>query len=504
MLKIPSDNEKIDYKQMKNTLTSLCLIFIASGFSILAEAPAGYYTSLELDGKNTSTLRTALQNIITTNHTTVGYSGLWNAYATTDINPSTGNIWDMYSNCSFTCPDDQNSGTNGTECTNYNREHTTPRSWFNSIEPINSDLFNVYPTDTYVNAQRSNYPYGEVGETTIMETFGNGSLLGYSNFSTYTGMVFEPIDEYKGDFARTFFYMATRYADICSDWASNSPEAAVVYGTNLGFTPYAIELFLKWSREDPVSEKEANRNDAVYTKQYNRNPFIDFLGLEEYIWGNKTMELFYVGGSTQNTPVVNSPSSANITDVSANLGGNITSTGNSTITESGIYYSLTDGFTNGEGIKITGSANDTGPFYIPVTGLNKNTNYYFKAFATNSLGTGYSSQARFITTGSTDNKISVGNIRESGAMLQYGIVKKPTTKSLLIKTKSITGNLTVAITGIAFDVSSAIINQQDAENGYTLYVTFNPTSVGSYTGTLTISGGGLVSNYQVNLSGIKQ
>ncbi|VBB47953.1 Extracellular ribonuclease (fragment) [uncultured Paludibacter sp.] len=486
----------------KKSLTLLVSLFIQITF-LFASAPAGYYTSSTLDGKNTSALRTALQTIITNGHSILSYdTELYPAYSSTDINPSTGKIWDMYSNCSFTYPDDENHSSYSSECDNYNREHTTPQSWFGGSIPMYSDLFNVYPTDSYVNNRRSNYPYGEVGSATY--TSGNGSKLGTSNFSGYSGIVFEPVDEYKGDFARTYFYMATRYADICSGWASNTAEAAVVYGNNLGFTQYAIDLFLKWSRQDPVSQKEIDRNDAVYGKQNNRNPFIDFPGLEEYIWGNKTTEAFYVsGGTTVTAPTVTSPTSTDITPSSATLGGNITSVGNGTITESGIYYSATDGFADGTGTKVTGSATTTGAFTVSVNGLSASTPYYYKAFATNSAGTGYTSQASFITSANNGPTIVSGDVRNSGATLTYGTASGSATKSLYIKTERITGDLTVTVSGTGFSTSVTTIPMANAQAGYYLFVYFNPTTAGTYTGTLTISGGGLVSDYQVNLSGSK-
>jgi len=266
---------------MKKILVS---IFIFFSLNISAQAPSGYYSSAE--GKTTDALRTALQSIITNGTIVVGYNGLWAAYAKTDEN-SSGKIWDMYSNCSFIY-NTQKCGNYSGECDCYNREHSSPQSWFNSADPMVSDLFNVLPTDGKVNGERSNYPYGEVGTPTYIS--GNGSKLGPSSFSDYTGVVFEPVDQYKGDLARTYFYMVVRYAGLCESWANG---ANVVYSTdNLGFTTYAMNLFLKWSRQDPVSAKEIVRNNNAYSIQNNRNPFIDNPGLEEYIWGNKKGQAF--------------------------------------------------------------------------------------------------------------------------------------------------------------------------------------------------------------------
>jgi len=279
-------------------------LFLFLSLTIYAQPPVGYYSAAE--GKNTSALRTSLQAIISNGTTDVGYDGLWAAYNKTDVN-SSGNVWDMYSNCTFT-PGTKKCGNYSAECDCYNREHTSPQSWFSSNAPMVSDIFNVYPTDGKVNGYRSNYPYGEVGTATYTSI--NGSKLGSSSFPDYTGTVFEPINEYKGDFARTYFYMATRYAGLCESWIAG---ANVVYSTaNLGLTTYAMNLFLKWSRQDPVSAKEIMRNNAAYGIQNNRNPFIDNPGLEEYIWGNKTTQVFSTTIIT--TPYLGSPSSGAIVD----------------------------------------------------------------------------------------------------------------------------------------------------------------------------------------------
>ncbi len=461
-----------------------------------AEIPAGYYNSA--DGKNASALRTALKTIITNGHSVTSYAGLWTAYKTTDVNAN-DKIWDMYSNCTFTYSTDQ-CGSYSNECDCYNREHTTPQSWFNEASPMVSDLFNVYPTDGKVNGMRSNYPYGEVGSATY--TSGNGSKLGASSFSGYSGTVFEPVDEYKGDFARTYFYMATRYADECGTWTG---EATAVYSSSNGLTEYGKNLFLKWSREDPVSQKEIDRNNAVYAIQNNRNPFIDYPGLEEYIWGTKTSEVFYVNASVSK-PSVSSPTATNVTYNSAVLGGTVTSTGGGTITETGVYYSTTDGFADGTGTKVSTSSPSTSTFTVSINGLNSSTTYYFKAFATNSAGTGYSAQSSFTTTtlsSGNNPEIILGNPVSTGSTLNFGKVTSNSTKSLLIKTNNLTGDLSVSLTGEMFRVSVSTISKSDAENGFLLNVSYQPTATGSHTGNLSISGGGLTSNFTVQLTGSK-
>jgi len=260
---------------MKKLFTLLLVTLSIYAYSV---EPTGYYNAAV--GKSGAALRSALQTIITNGHSVTSYAGLYTAYGTTDVNPSTGKIWDMYSNCTFTYGTDENHGANGAECLNYNREHTSPQSWFSGASPMYSDLFNAYPTDSKVNGERGNYPYGEVGSATY--TSGNGSKVGASTMAEYSGVVFEPINDYKGDLARTYLYMATRYAGLCETWGSGATD---IYGSNSGFSTYGVALYLKWTRQDPVSIKETRRNDAVQGVQNNRNPFIDHPELSEYIWG---------------------------------------------------------------------------------------------------------------------------------------------------------------------------------------------------------------------------
>lgn len=339
---------------MKKTLLLFGLLIILS--PVFAQAPDGYYTSAE--NKSDSLLRDALKTIIN-NHTQISYSDLYTAYKTTDVNPTTGYLWDIYSNCNFTLGTDENHGqSTSSECISYNREHTTPQSWFGGEYPMYSDLYNVYPTDGHVNYERDNYPYGEVGTSTY--TSGNGSKLGTSNFSGYSGTVFEPIDEYKGDLARTYFYMATCYADSCGKWTNG--YGSVVYSkNNLGFTSYAINLFLKWNNEDPVNDKEINRNNVIYNNfQHNRNPFIDHPELAEYIWGNKKGETWTLSGSGSTDPTLYSPNSGSTVDF-----GTVIYQQNTTKT-----ITVTGSNLTGD-LNLTLSGNDASYFSIPVTTISK-------------------------------------------------------------------------------------------------------------------------------------
>ena len=270
---------------MKRTFTFLLSLVLSANLTMFAAIPSGYYSAA--DNKKGAALLSALHGCID-GHTTLSYSSLENYYDDTDLTAD-GYIWDMYSTCKFTINDD--GGSQKKICDVWNKEHSIPQSWFGESSPMKSDLFHVYPTDARVNNYRSNMPYGETSNRSYID--GNSKALGYigtSNFSGYTGKVFEPIDEYKGDFARTYFYMVARYLDKNFNKSENGKVVFTYSSNTTGLTTYAINLFLKWHRQDPVSQKEIDRNNAVYKHQKNRNPFIDYPYLAEYIWGEKKDE----------------------------------------------------------------------------------------------------------------------------------------------------------------------------------------------------------------------
>jgi endonuclease I len=255
-------------------------------FSVLiafskAQAPSNYYNSA--NGLSGTALRLALHNIID-NHSIQSYASLYTHYNSTDI--LTGDtIWDMYSlkangtaNYYFRNISSRRCGNYSIEGDCFNREHSWPQSWFNSASPMVSDLFHVYPTDGKVNGIRSNFPYGKVGTATTTTT--NGSKLGPCVSPGYAGTVFEPIDTYKGDFARTYFYMTTRYYTEDASWSSSGSV------TKCELKPWTITLMMKWDSLDPVSAKEISRNNAAYLVQGNRNPFIDNPAYVQAMFGN--------------------------------------------------------------------------------------------------------------------------------------------------------------------------------------------------------------------------
>jgi endonuclease I len=260
-------------------LSLICLLLVLASLPATAQPPDGYYSSA--DGLTGKALQQALHDIID-EHTSVTYADLWTCFQNTDKKPD-GTVWDMYSDIpggnpayTFTfitgqCGDYSKEG----DC--YNREHSFPKSWFNDAAPMYTDLFHIYPTDGWVNNKRGNLPYGETSDPSWTST--NGSMVGPSSVSGYEGVVFEPVDEYKGDFARTYFYMATRYYGEDSQW----PGSDMTDGAQP--KEWALAMLLAWHRADTVSTKETDRNNEVYKYQQNRNPFIDDPDFVEKIWG---------------------------------------------------------------------------------------------------------------------------------------------------------------------------------------------------------------------------
>ena len=194
----------------------------ATMFSGTPGIPANYYDPAA--GLTCGNLKTALFNIIKpiVANPNPTYTGLWSAYYISDdrLNDAATKttVWDIYSDnpsgaeCEFTFGSPyQDKGSSGTsECQRYNREHSFPQSWFASAEPMRSDMFIVFPTDKKVNGQRANFPYGKVTSPTYISN--NGTKLGPNTYLTqYTGTAFEPINTYKGDLARSTFYVATAY-----------------------------------------------------------------------------------------------------------------------------------------------------------------------------------------------------------------------------------------------------------------------------------------------------
>lgn len=275
----------------KRLFTTICTLALTLSMT-WAQGPNGsdnYYQNA--DGKKGQALKTAMFNIIKIDKAGWGYDGLKEAYETTDTRPD-GYLRDWYSNATSYKPGSNCASSYKVEGDGYNREHLVPQSWFSKNAPMVSDIFHVVPSDAKINGMRGDKPLAEVG--TIEDTSKNGyskwgtvkSGLIYKDGKPVNSLpVFEPNDEVKGDIARAYFYMVTCYENKISDWNSAANASYVFDGnTYPGLTNWCLTMMMRWSAIDPVDDIEIARNNEIAKKQ-NRNPFIDYPGLEEYIWG---------------------------------------------------------------------------------------------------------------------------------------------------------------------------------------------------------------------------
>lgn len=266
---------------MKQKITFLFLLISLATF---AQIPVGYYNTATGTG---AVLKTQLYNIIK-GHTNNNYDGLWTTYATSDRDHQYENdntIMDMYSEnptgvdpYNYTYITDQCGNYSG-EGVCYNREHMIPQSVFGSSNPMVADAHFIPPTDGKVNGQRNNFPHGTVA--TASWTSLNGGKLGSSSVAGYTGTVFEPINEFKGDIARMYFYFVTRYENTVSGYS----YAAFSGNTYPAIDPAFLAILITWHNNDPVSAFEISRNNAIYARQNNRNPYIDHPEYIGSVWG---------------------------------------------------------------------------------------------------------------------------------------------------------------------------------------------------------------------------
>lgn len=289
-----------------------------------ADSLPAYYESI--DGTSGKELMDAIQRVAKQGYRAddFRYDSVWLAFKHTDLRPDSY-IWEIYSDCDFVYEKDRTSNTTQTgECKGYNREHAMCQSWFGTTSLAGqemssskknspgSDIFHIYPASYGMNSRRGNRPYGEV--LTAANVSGNGTKYGtpiqtisvtnsvagaYLEGSiTLITNVLEPADEYKGDIARSYFGTMVKWA---GEWTFNRNEnGRVIFDAtidadthyasenNYGLTPYGLALLLKWHRQDPVSQKEVDRNNGIQLTQGNRNPFIDYPYLAEYIWGERS------------------------------------------------------------------------------------------------------------------------------------------------------------------------------------------------------------------------
>ncbi|MNX55786.1 Extracellular ribonuclease precursor [compost metagenome] len=408
---------------MKKNYFLLLLFLTTIGF---AQIPSGYYSTATGTGY---TLKTQLYNIIK-DHTNNGYAGLYTTYQTSDVDnfyENDGTILDMYSEnpsgtdpYTYTTGTTQRCGSYSVEGDCYNREHIIPQSVFNEQSPMVADAHFITPTDGKVNGIRSNYPHGNVSSATY--TSQNGSKLGSSAVSGYSGTVFEPINAFKGDIARMYFYFATRYENTVAGYSFPMFNGS----SNQVFTTAFLNMLLAWHAQDPVSAREITRNNAIYARQNNRNPYIDHPEYVNQIWGGTS------SGDTQAPTAPTSLASTAKSATSISLSWTA-STDNVAVTGYDIYANSV--------LKTTVSSTTA-----TITGLTASTSYsiYAKAkdaagnastssntisVTTNSSGTGTATDLLFseYIEGSGNNKaLEIANNTGSSINLSTYTIKKQT------------------------------------------------------------------------------
>lgn len=236
--------------------------------------PNGYYNSL--DGLSDSALRQALQDIIAEEGVVRAqtYADVVTILKEADQNPAHSNqVWLLYTEEGRAKLDYQTSSDNSGK---WNREHTYPRSrgGFDSLEDLDdvADGKDIFWNTTADSLRHGNSDAHALRAADAIEN----SIRNNQHYGQYIGPS-GTLGSFYGDVARSVLYMAVRYNGL--EVVNGFPE-----GTEgeLG----DLTTLLNWHRNDPPDDFEMNRNNIVYTWQFNRNPFIDQPDLVEYIWGN--------------------------------------------------------------------------------------------------------------------------------------------------------------------------------------------------------------------------
>lgn len=270
-------------------ILSLFLLLGGGVLQALATIPPGYYD--RADGKKKADLKAALYEIIASADVLdygSGTGATWSGFYETD-RMANNQVRDRYSNETFYF-----SGGSGSVPSGMNIEHAFPKSWWGgSKTQAYKDLHHLMPCESGINSSKSNYPMGKV--TTVKTTNGCTKVGTGPGAGGKSIQLWEPADRWKGDFARVYFYMATCYQNYT--WTGTQALSTLEKNTWPTLQPWAYELFLQWCKDDPVDDIERERNEAVYRIQGNRNPFVDYPNLAEYVWGDSIAYAFSTSGA---------------------------------------------------------------------------------------------------------------------------------------------------------------------------------------------------------------
>ena len=443
---------------MKKLLFTAISALFAMG--VFAQGPNNsdtYYQNA--DGKKGSALKTALAGIIK-KHKTLSYTpDVWEGIEKVDIRDD-GYILDRYSNITNYTKVKDRAGNYSKEGDCYNREHSFPQDWFDSQSPMSTDLMHIVASDGKVNGNRGNLPFGETNGGKN-NSANNYSKIGSCTTAGYTGStnVFEPNDEWKGDFARIYFYMVTCYEDVLSGW--HSEMLIVPADTYQPFSIWAINMLLRWAKDDPVSNVEKKRNAGVFGEQGNRNPFVDYPGLEQYIWGSKKNDSFSYSNYEEPTEyVIEYGSSGGGTgdDTGGDTGGGEGGVpSNSTISLNNTFFncSYTGPIDSKNNEDLTGTQDGVKVVYSLATGSNRYCNasqirLYQNNTLTVSVGQGTITKIEFelATTSSKVLSASTGTMD--------GLTWTGNASSIVFNVNSGSGNMQIKSIKVTVSVPSAI------------------------------------------------
>lgn len=282
---------------MRKKLLRLSLAFLVSvmpALPMLAQIPEGYYSSLK--GKKGAELKTAIHDIIKKANMLEYGSGnryTWWGFWSTDRNEN-GYFIDRYSSEKEWVK----STSQGAAGAGMNIEHSFPKSWWGGAKSqAYKDLYNLMPCEGKINSTKSNYPMGIV----VSGDKGNGwTKVGKGTDGKW---YWEPADPWKGDFARGYMYMATAYQDYT--WKGTQALQILQQGAYPTLQKWAYTLYIQWAKADKPNALEIKRNNDVAKIQGNRNPYVDFPNLMEYVWGDSTNIAFNPETTVKSSSYVN-------------------------------------------------------------------------------------------------------------------------------------------------------------------------------------------------------
>jgi len=493
----------------KLNLTALFLFFVL--LVSAADMPDMYYAVA--NGKSDSILKSTLSQVIR-KHTVLSYgsgsNSSWYCFYYSDRDTVTGLCMDMYS-------DDWNSFSSpGSVVSGCNIEHSFAKSWWGgTTNDAYKDCYHLNPSNSTANSSRSNYPLGVPTQDFKSNT---GSLrVGKATYNDQTFWVFEPKDEYKGDFARAYFYMATCYGDELT-WRKDNTDVGSYYAMRnatdkdayLEFLDWEIDILLKWHRQDPVSQKEINRANAVNNFQKNRNPFIDYPCLAEYIWGNKQGEVVdfarlmssgnsnYLGNDDKSgcsceitDPTITAPRKNSTVNVGA---ANLNETLTAKINVQGVLLT--------QNLSLAISGTNASLFNVSTVSLTAeqalNSIDITVSYKPTALG-----QHSAILTISTPEITTNTVVNLTGSCL--ATLTSPTAQGitfsgsdatltqqqvLIVKGTNLASNVTLALSGTdaaKFTLSKASFTATEVNAGQQITLNYKPESVNVHTATLTVS-----------------